>query len=487
MGTATQGRMTTHQQKKLDSGELIAFRDRFSIALADEQVEACEFVRPPRESPEMAYLHARREKLGGYLPQRSAAAEALKTPAATAFAKFALEAAGKEMSSTVAFVRMAGALLKDAAIGRRIVPIIADEARTFGMADLFRQIGIYSPIGQLYEPEDQHQLSYYREAVDGQILEEGISEAGAMASWVAAATSYSAHGLAMLPMYIYYSMFGFQRVGDLIWAAADSRSRGFLLGATAGRTTLSGEGLQHQDGSSHLVASTVPNCRAYDPCFAYELAVILEDGMRRMLGEREDVFYYVTLMNENYAMPSMPEDSREGILRGMHAIRSAPHAKVRLLGSGTILNESIAAAGLLEKDWGIAADVLSVTSFTELRREAMAVTRASRLATRHPGEGRGPISWIESQLPKTGAPIVAASDYVSAVPDLIRPWIADSYVALGTDGFGRSDTRANLRRFFEVDRHSIAIAALGALEDKRVAEALTRYKVDAGSAPPWTR
>ncbi len=488
MGTAAQGRMTTHQQKKLDSPELIAFRDRFSIALGDEQVEACEFVRPPRESPEMAYLHARREKLGGYLPQRSVAAEALKTPAATVFAKFALEAAGKEMSSTVAFVRMAGALLKDAAIGKRIVPIIADEARTFGMADLFRQIGIYSPIGQLYQPEDQHQLSYYKEAVDGQILEEGISEAGAMASWVAAATSYSAHGLAMLPMYIYYSMFGFQRVGDLIWAAADSRSRGFLLGATAGRTTLSGEGLQHQDGSSHLVASTVPNCRAYDPCFAYELAVILEDGMRRMLGEQEDVFYYVTLMNENYAMPSMPEGSREGILRGLHRIRESKGAKVRLLGAGTILNESIAAARLLEDDWGIAADVFSVTSFTELRREGMEVSRKRRRSPSPLGEGRGEgRSWIEQQLPVTGTPIIAASDYVSAVPDLIRPWIADAYVTLGTDGFGRSDTRANLRRFFEVDRHAITAAALHALGDARAAEAMKRYKIDADCAPPWTR
>ena len=356
--------MTTHQQKKLDSGELLAFRDRFALPIGDAQCEACEFVRPPRESPEMTYLHARREKLGGYLPVRSTRAEPLATPKAGAFAKFALEAAGKEMSTTVAFVRMAGQLLKDATIGKRIVPIIADEARTFGMADLFRQIGIYSPIGQLYQPEDQHQLSYYKEATDGQILEEGINEAGAIASWVAAATSYSAHGVAMLPMYIYYSMFGFQRVGDEIWAAADSRSRGFLFGATAGRTTLSGEGLQHEDGTSHLIASTIPNCRAYDPGLAYELAVILEDGMRRMLGSQEDVFYYVTLMNESYAQPSMPEGAAEGILRGMHRVRTAPQAKVRLLGAGTILQEALAAAQLLESDWSIAADVYSVTSFT---------------------------------------------------------------------------------------------------------------------------
>ena len=433
----------------------------------------------------MAYLHARREKLGGYLPARSTQAEPLATPEATAFAKFALEANGKEMSTTVAYVRMVGQLLKDKVLGPRLVPIIADEARTFGMADLFRQIGIYSPIGQLYQPEDQHQLSYYKEAVDGQILEEGINEAGAIASWVAAATSYSAHGVPLLPMYIYYSMFGFQRVGDAIWAAADSRSRGFLFGATAGRTTLSGEGLQHEDGSSHLAASTIPNCRAYDPCFAYELAVILEDGMRRMLSEREDVFYYVTLMNESYAQPSMPSDAREGILKGMHRLGVRREAGgVRLLGAGTILNEVIAAAELLESDWGVPSDVFSVTSFTELRREAMAVSRASRL-TPHASNTRR--SWIETQLPPSGVPVVAASDYVSAVADLIRPWIADRYVALGTDGFGRSDTRAALRRFFEVDRHAVVVAALHAMGDKRAGEAIAKYGIDAASAPPWTR
>jgi len=482
MGTAAQGRMTGHQQKKLDTDQLIAFRDRFALPLTDAQCDACEFVRPPREAPEMAYLHARREKLGGYLPARIAKSESLATPAAAVFAKFALEAAGKEMSTTVAYVRMVGQLLKDPVLGKRLVPIIADEARTFGMADLFRQIGIYSPIGQLYQPEDSAQLSYYKEAVEGQILEEGINEAGAIASWVAAATSYSAHGQPMLPMYIYYSMFGFQRVGDEIWAAADSRSRGFLFGATAGRTTLSGEGLQHEDGTSHLVASTIPNCRAYDPCFAYELAVILEDGMRRMLGEQEDVFYYVTLMNESYAMPSMPEGAREGILRGMHRVREAKGAKVRLLGAGTILNEVLAAAELLEKDWKVAADVFSVTSFTELRREAMDVSRKQRFSPPSLGEG-----WIERQLPKNGIPVVAASDYVSSLADLIRPWIADRYVALGTDGFGRSDTRANLRKFFEVDRHAVVVAALDALGDERVNEAVKRYATDPSSASPWTR
>ncbi|MGZ5102293.1 MAG: alpha-ketoglutarate dehydrogenase [Usitatibacter sp.] len=481
MGTAAQGRMTTHQQKKLDTEQLLAFRDRFALPFTDAQVEACEFVRPPREAPEMAYLHAKREKLGGYLPARSTRAEPLATPDANAFAKFALEVNGKEMSTTVAYVRMVGGLLKDPVLGQRLVPIIADEARTFGMADLFRQIGIYSPIGQLYEPEDSAQLSYYKETSNGQILEEGINEAGAIASWVAAATSYSTHALAMLPMYIYYSMFGFQRVGDEIWAAADSRSRGFLLGATAGRTTLSGEGLQHEDGTSHLVASTIPNCRAYDPCFAYELAVILEDGMRRMLTGQEDVFYYVTLMNEAYAMPSMPEGAAEGILRGMHRIREGRNARVRLLGAGTILNEVSAAADLLEKDWGVAAEVHSVTSFTELRRDAMGATRTARLG------GKPQAPWVAKQLPRGGTPVVAASDYVSAVPDLIRPWIADPYLALGTDGFGRSDTRANLRRFFEVDRHSIALAALSAMGDARAGEAARRYGIDRESAPPWTR
>ena len=492
MGTAGQGRMTTHQQKKLDTEQLLAFRDRFALPIDEAQCDACAFVRPERDAPEMAYLHARREKLGGYLPARSAKAAPLATPEAGAFAKFALEAAGKEMSSTVAFVRMVGALLKDATLGRRIVPIIADEARTFGMADLFRQIGIYSPTGQLYQPEDASQLSYYKEAVDGQILEEGINEAGAIASWVAAATSYSAHGVPLLPMYIDYSMFGFQRVGDEIWAAADSRSRGFLFGATAGRTTLSGEGLQHEDGTSHLVASTVPNCRAYDPCFACELAVILEDGMRRMLTEQEDVFYYVTLMNESYAMPSLPEGAREGILRGMHRVREARKAhsappgytrneRVRLLGAGTILQEVLAAADLLEEDWGVGADVFSVTSFTELRREGMEVSRARRVGS------KAPAPWVETQLPNNGAPVIAASDYVSAVADLIRPWVRDTYVALGTDGFGRSDTRANLRRFFEVDRRSIALAALSALGDPRAAEARRRYGIDPDGAPPWKR
>ena len=503
MGSAGQGRMTTHQQKKLDTQQLAEFRDRFALPLSDAQVEHCEFVRPPADSPEMKYLHARRAKLGGYLPARSAACEPVAVPAVESFARFALEANGREMSTTMAFVRMISALLKDPALGPRIVPIIADEARTFGMADLFRQIGIYSPVGQLYEPEDHEQVSYYRESASGQILEEGITEAGAIASWVAAATSYSAHGFAMLPFYIYYSMFGFQRVGDAIWAAADSRSRGFLLGATAGRTTLAGEGLQHQDGTSHLVASTIPNCRAYDPCFAYELAVILEDGMRRMLVSQEDVFYYVTVMNESYAQPSAPwtprapdpsaaakeqdgwrfADVREGILRGMYCVRHSTlgAARARLAGAGTILREALAAAELLERDFDIGADVYSVTSYTELRREAMAFERQRRL-----GKPQG-VCWIEQQLTPIGAPVVAASDYVAAVADLIRPWVRDRYIALGTDGFGRSDTRAALRRFFEVDRHAIAVAALSAVDPALARRAAQLYGIDVDAAPPWTR
>jgi pyruvate dehydrogenase E1 component len=365
------------------------------------------------------------------------------------------------------FVQLLSQLLKDETVGRRVVPIVADEARTFGMQTLFRQAGIYSAVGQLYEPEDHDELLYYREAKDGQILEEGITEAGALSSWLAAATSYSTHGLPMLPFYIYYSIFGFQRVGDLIWAAADSRARGFMIGGTAGRTTLAGEGLQHQDGSSHLIASTIPNCRAYDPCFGYELATIVQDGARRMLEAQEDVFYYVTVANENYAHPAMPEGAEAGILKGMYRLRKADEAVVQLLGSGPILREVIAAADLLEKDWGVKADVWSVTSFTELRRDGMEAERARRLG------GKGPV--------------IAASDYVSAVADLIRPYVPRKYVALGTDGFGRSDTRAALRAFFEVDARNIVVAALAALDHPSVGDARRRYQIDAGTRPAWQR
>ncbi len=470
MGHWGQGKMGTHQQKKLDDGALREFRDRFGVPLSDEDVRELRFLNPGPDSPEMRYLKARRDALGGYLPARRATAPSLAVPALTS--------SERPQSTTMAFVQLLAQLMKDPALGRRVVPIVADEARTFGMQTLFRQFGIYSALGQLYEPEDHEELLYYREAKDGQILEEGITEAGALSSWLAAATAYSAHGTPMLPFYIYYSMFGFQRVGDLIWAAADSRARGFLVGGTAGRTTLAGEGLQHQDGASHLAAATVPNCRAYDPCFAYELATIVEEGARRMLEGHEDVFYYLTVANENYAHPAMPAGAREGILRGMYRVREG--AQVQLLGAGPILREALAAAELLEKDWDISAGVWSVTSFTELRRDGMRAERARRL-------GGPATSWVEQSLGGAAGPVVAASDYVSAVADLIRPYVRARYVALGTDGFGRSDTRAALRAFFEVDAKHIAHAALAALDAGLAARALDRYGIDRVAGPPWDR
>jgi pyruvate dehydrogenase E1 component len=461
MGEAGQGKMTTHQQKKLDREALIAFRNRFQLPLSDEQTESLSFFKPADESLELRYLHQRRNALGGYVPSRSQLAASVSVPSMSGYAGFATAAEGKEMSTTMAFVRMLTNLLKDKQLGPRIVPIVADEARTFGMANLFKQIGIYSSVGQHYEPEDIGSILSYREATDGQILEEGISEASAISSWVAAATSYSVHGLRMLPFYIYYSMFGFQRVGDLIWAAADQRARGFLLGATAGRTTLGGEGLQHQDGSSHLTAATVPNCRAYDPAFAGEFAVILDHGMRQMLEHDVDEFYYVTLMNENYPQPSLPEGVEAAIIKGMYRLQGAPQAQVRLLGSGTLVREAQAAAQLLMDDWQVTSEVYSVTSFSELAREAREVERWNRL---HPQQAPR-VSHLGDCLPK-GAPVVAVSDYVRAVPQMIGSYLDSGYTVLGTDGFGRSDTRAALRDFFEVDRHHIVLAALTALVEQ---------------------
>jgi pyruvate dehydrogenase E1 component len=472
MGNWGQGKMGTHQQKKLDDDALREFRDRFALPLTDEAVSQLRFFHPGPDSPEIRYLEQRRSELGGYLPVRKNAAPRLAVPALTS--------TERNQSTTMAFVQVLAQLLRDPVLGRRVVPIVADEARTFGMQTLFRQAGIYSAVGQLYEPEDHDELLYYREAKDGQILEEGITEAGALSSWLAAATAYSTYGTPMLPFYIYYSVFGFQRVGDLIWAAADSRARGFLVGGTAGRTTLAGEGLQHQDGSSHLIASTIPNCRAYDPCFSHELAVIVRDGARRMLEEQEDVFYYLTTYNENYDHPGMPPDAAEGILRGMHLLRKTGNAKLQLLGSGPILREVIAAADLLERDWKVGASIWSVTSFTELRRDGMEAERARRL-------GSDSRSWVERCLAGAQGPVIAASDYVSAVPDLIRPYVPSKYVALGTDGFGRSDTRAGLRDFFEVDAKHIAHAALAALDPRLAAEALRRYGLDQGLRPPWQR
>jgi pyruvate dehydrogenase E1 component len=459
MGSAGQGRMTTHSQKKLDEAALIEFRNRFNLPLSDEQATTLAFYKPANDSPEARYLHERRAALGGYLPQRHTQAPVLPVPEVSAYAQFAVQAGGKEMSTTMAFVRMLGNLLKDRTLGPRIVPIVADEARTFGMANLFKQVGIYSSVGQRYEPEDIGSVLSYREALDGQILEEGISEAGAIASWTAAATSYSVHGVPMLPFYIYYSMFGFQRVGDAIWAAADQRARGFLLGATSGRTTLGGEGLQHQDGSSHLVAATIPNCKAYDPAFAGEMAVIVDHGMREMLVEQQDVFYYLTLMNENYAQPDLPAGAREGVIRG--AYRYATYGegapRVTLMGSGAILTEVILAAHELAAA-GIASEVISVTSWSELARDGL---QCEQRALR--GEaGEAPyIQRLLSERAGAGVPIVAATDYVRAVPEQVRAFlpVGRPCLTLGTDGFGRSDTRAALRGFFGVNAASIAHAA----------------------------
>jgi pyruvate dehydrogenase E1 component len=469
MGSAGQGKMTTHSQKKFDETDLIGFRNRFNLPLTDEQATRIDFYKPDAASPEMQYLHAKRAALGGYLPKRDTTASIVNIPALPSYASFALQADGKEMSTTMAFVRMLGGLLKDAELGPKIVPIVADEARTFGMANLFKQVGIYSSVGQRYAPEDIGSVLSYREAMDGQILEEGISEAGALASWTAAATSYSVHGLAMLPFYIYYSMFGFQRVGDQIWAAADQRARGFLLGATSGRTTLSGEGLQHQDGTSHLIAATIPNCKAYDPAFACELAVIIDHGMREMMVEQKDVFCYVTMMNENYAQPDLVAGSEADIIRGCYKFRSLlctyPLVKtpktslkttqkviqsVTLMGSGAILTEVIKAAEQLEA-MDIDVTVFSVTSWSELARDG--VSSGSQEA------------FITQQLMQSQGPIIAATDYVRAVPDSIRAYVPTgrSYTTLGTDGFGRSDTRAALRDFFGVDAASVVKAAIAAI------------------------
>ncbi|MHC8286067.1 alpha-ketoglutarate dehydrogenase [Pseudomonas sp. XS1P51] len=490
MGDAGQGKMTVHQQKKLDREALIAFRNRFNLPLTDEQAASLSFFKPADDSAEMRYLHERRRALGGYMPSRPVTSESLAVPDVNSYAGFAIAAEGKEMSTTMAFVRMLSGLLRDKQLGPRIVPIVADEARTFGMASLFKQIGIYSSVGQRYEPEDIGSILSYREALDGQILEEGISEAGAISSWVAAATSYSVHGLPMLPFYIYYSMFGFQRIGDLIWAAADQRARGFLLGATAGRTTLGGEGLQHQDGNSHLMASMVPNCRAYDPAFAGEFAVILDHGMRQMLERQVDEFYYVTLMNENYPQPNLPEGVEQAIIKGMylfarHEVEDA-RGSVQLLGSGAILGEVIAAAELLASDWNIDSEVWSVTSFTELARDAREVERWNRLHPEQPARR----SHVQESL-NDSAPIIACTDYVRALPQLISSYLKARYTVLGTDGFGRSDTRSQLRRFFEVDRYQIVLSALtslvheGRLDASVCAEAIARYAIDIDTAAPW--
>lgn len=494
MGGAGESRMIAHQAKKLDTDALFQFRDRFELPMTDEDVEYMRIFTPDADSEEMQYLHERRKVLGGYMPARVRKAPEptlAKVPDMEKYAKFALEANGKEMSTTMAVVRMMGGMLKDKTFGPRLVPIVADEARTFGMDNLFRQIGIYAPDGQLYEPEDAGSMMYYKEARNGQLLEEGITEAGALSSWTAAATSYSLHGMPMLPIYIYYSMFGFQRVGDLIWAAADQRSRGFLLGATAGRTTLSGEGLQHQDGSSHLISATIPNCRSYDPAFAYELAVIMDYGTKRMMEEQIDEFYYITVMNENYAQPSLPKGSEEGIIKGLYKIgengSSNTKAKVNLLGAGTILLEVIEAGKILEAEFDIASDIFSVTSFSELSRDSEQIERLNRF---EPQE-KPRTSHLQDTL-GTQIPTVAATDYVRAVPQMIAQYLPQRFVALGTDGFGRSDQREALRAFFEMDRQNIALAAIetlvreGKIDADVQKQAIERFGMSAGKPAPWT-
>ncbi|MGF1615570.1 MAG: pyruvate dehydrogenase (acetyl-transferring), homodimeric type [Gammaproteobacteria bacterium] len=494
MGEAGEGQNITHQQKKMGEEALKAFRDRFQIPIPDEAIGAAPLYRPPDDSPEMKYLQERRTALGGYLPARRVTTKPLQIPPLEAFGPQLKDTGEREISTTMAFVRLLTALIRDKQIGRHVVPIVADEARTFGMEGMFRQLGIYSSKGQLYEPEDADQLMVYREATSGQILEEGITEAGSTCSFIAAGTAYANHGVHMIPFYIFYSMFGFQRVGDLLYAAGDHRARGFLIGGTAGRTTLAGEGLQHQDGHSHLLAATHPRCVAYDPTFSYELAVIVQDGLRRMYEAQESVYYYITVMNENYSHPAMPAGVETGIVKGMYRVREgAPPSKrrklrVQLLGSGTLLREVLAAAELLETDYPIGADVWSVTSFNELRREGIEVERWNLLHPEQPARQ----SYVERCLREYKGPIVAATDYMRLFADQIRPFVPGRYVVLGTDGFGRSDTRTRLRKFFEVNRYYVAVAALKALADEgeleatTVAEAIRRYGIDPEKPNPAT-
>jgi pyruvate dehydrogenase E1 component len=496
MGEAGEAQNITHQQKKMGTTSLKAFRDRFGLKIADDKIDEIPYLVFDQDSPELAYMQSQRKSLGGFLHRRQRKADPLQIPPLSAFESL-LKASGegRESSTTMAFVRILNILVKDKTIGQRVVPIVADESRTFGMEGMFRQLGIWSSVGQLYTPQDADQLMYYKEDKNGQILQEGINEAGAMSSWIAAATAYSTHGVQMIPFFIFYSMFGFQRIGDLAWAAGDMRCRGFLLGGTAGRTTLNGEGLQHEDGHSHLSASTIPNCISYDPTFGYELAVIIQDGMRRMYQDQEDVYYYITVMNENYPHPEMPKDAEQGILRGMYLFRKSSEAisgdstlRVQLLGSGTILREVIAAAEILDQDFGISADIWSVTSFNELRREALDVTRWNML---HPSEPAR-LSYVENCLKDCTGPVVAATDYMKIFADQIREFVPGRYKVLGTDGFGRSDTREKLRQFFEVDRHYVAIATLQALaEDGKISteivtQAIRKFGIDPDKPNPVT-
>ncbi|HMV11817.1 MAG TPA: pyruvate dehydrogenase (acetyl-transferring), homodimeric type [Nitrosomonas sp.] len=496
MGESGEAQNITHQQKKMGTTSLRAFRDRFGLPVPDEKIDEIPYLQFDENSEELRYMKSHREALGGFPHHRRRKAQPLNPPALTAF-ETVLKASGEghESSTTMAFVRILNILTKDKNIGKHVVPIVADESRTFGMEGMFRQLGIWSSVGQLYTPQDADQLMYYKEDKHGQILQEGINEAGALSSWIAAATAYSTHGVQMIPFFIFYSMFGFQRVGDLIWAAGDLRCRGFLIGGTAGRTTLNGEGLQHEDGHSHLTASTIPNCVSYDPTFAYELAVIVQDGLRRMYQEQEDIFYYITVMNENYAHPDLPKGAEQDILKGMYLLQDRSHQHkekkipLQLLGSGTILREVMAAAEILQNDYGVAADVWSVTSFNQLRREALSVSRWNML---HPTKN-AKTSHIENCLKNRNGPVVAATDYMKLYADQIRAFIPGRYSVLGTDGFGRSDTREKLRHFFEVDRYYITVAALKVLSEegkipaKLVSQAIKTLGIDPEKPEPITQ
>ena len=488
MGDAGEGQNITHQQKSMDVEALKAFRSRFDLPISDKEVENLSFYKPPADSPEIQYMEERRKNLGGHLPARRRKGNALKVPALSAFSNVLASSGEREISSTMAFVRILSTLVRDKEIGKYIVPIVPDEARTFGMEGMFRQLGIYSSIGQLYEPQDSDQVMFYKEQKDGQILEEGINEAGSFSSWIAAATSYSTTGIQTIPFYIFYSMFGFQRIGDLAWAAGDSRARGFLLGATAGRTTLNGEGLQHEDGHSHLISATIPNCVSYDPCFAYELAVIIQNGLERMIQNQEDVYYYITVMNENYQHPEMPKNIEKNIIQGIYKFSESKlkAPKVQLMGSGVILREVIAAAKMLESEWNVSADIYSVTSFTELRREALDNERWNMLNP----DKKQKISIIQEMISDQESPIVASTDYMKSYAEQIANFIPNKFVSLGTDGYGRSDSREALRNFFEVDRYYIVVAALKALVDSKkidieiLTKAIKKYKMNNNKPNP---
>ena len=490
MGHAGEGQNTTHQQKSMDLSSLKAFRDRFDLPITDEQVESLSFYKPAADTPEMLYMAERRAAMGGSVPARRRKGNELTIPPLSAFENMLVSSGDREISTTMAFVRILSTLVRDKEIGKFVVPIVPDEARTFGMEGMFRQLGIYASQGQLYEPMDSDQVMYYKEQKDGQILEEGINEAGSFSSWIAAATSYSVTGVQMIPFYIFYSMFGFQRIGDLAWAAGDSRARGFLLGATAGRTTLNGEGLQHEDGHSHLMSATIPNCISYDPTFAYELAVIIQEGLRRMVQNQEDVYYYITLMNENYTHPEMPKGIEAHVLKGMYSFSKskAKGEKVQLMGSGVILREVIAAAELLATDWNVSADVWSVTSFNELRRDGLDAERWNMLNPEKPQR----LSFVAEVMKGAQGPTIASTDYMKAFAEQIAGFVPGKFVALGTDGYGRSDSREALRAFFEVDRYYVVVATLKALADEgkvpasQVTAAIKKYKLDANKPNPTT-